>query len=137
MPKIQFRKESTVAQISICQGGYNRTFVREEQPFELSDDPVLADFERRFIPTHDYLEIVDESAEPGEANKAATTAETEPSVATDAAETASTETAVPKVLDVTIRNTVSEAEATEASVSSPLNTPTTAAVSAPTGKKKN
>ncbi len=59
MQQIRFRDNNTVPQISLAQGGYQRTFVRDKQPFPLHDEPHWAEFEQRFIPTHEYLELVE------------------------------------------------------------------------------
>jgi hypothetical protein len=63
MLKIQFRETNACPQVQITQGGYQRSFVREEQPFPLHDNPALAEFEQRFFATHEYLEVV-EVADP-------------------------------------------------------------------------
>ena len=59
MQQIQFRKTNSVAQIVINNGNYSREFLRDKEPFPLHAEAELADFEKRFLATHEYLEVVE------------------------------------------------------------------------------
>ncbi len=73
--KIQFRQQVQCTQVAINQAGYERSFVRAEEPFELHTNPEWAAFEQRFIPTHDYLELIEvEDDAPVSATQSATKA---------------------------------------------------------------
>ncbi len=76
--KIQFKSKSEASRIVVRDGDYRREFIRDSQPYSLSDE--WSGLEKQLFQNHDVLELVDDSAPKGEAVATAIVAEPEPIV---------------------------------------------------------